>query len=230
MKKHMLSIIVLGIILSNLAFAALPPTDVPKTHWAYESIMKILDSGLMEGYPDGSFRGQQAVDRYEMAVFVARLMDVLAQIQTDYELKITDTNEAVSEIEKTPPVVQSDNQMVKEVLSLVQELEAEFENDLLEINDRYYNIQLDYGKLEDALQNLESTQIGLSRRLDLHQVQIDSLNQKYTAVTSTREEVELLRKDIVNLNQELEDQSRTIRSLFIALGVMGAVVLLVGLN
>ncbi|MDD4263951.1 MAG: S-layer homology domain-containing protein [Firmicutes bacterium] len=230
MKKHMLSIIVLGIILSNLAFAALPPTDVPKTHWAYESIMKILDSGLMEGYPDGSFRGQQAVDRYEMAVFVARLMDVLAQIQTDYELKITDTNKAVSEIEKTPPVVQSDNQMVKEVLSLVQELEAEFENDLLEINDRYYNIQLDYGKLEDALQNLESTQIGLSRRLDLHQVQIDSLNQKYTAVTSTREEVELLRKDIVNLNQELEDQSRTIRSLFIALGVMGAVVLLVGLN
>lgn len=230
MKKHMLSIIVLGIILSNLAFAALPPTDVPKTHWAYESIMKILDSGLMEGYPDGSFRGQQAVDRYEMAVLVARLMDVLAQIQTDYELKITDTNKAVSEIEKTPPVVQSDNQMVKEVLSLVQELEAEFENDLLEINDRYYNIQLDYGKLEDALQNLESTQIGLSRRLDLHQVQIDSLNQKYTAVTSTREEVELLRKDIVNLNQELEDQSRTIRSLFIALGVMGAVVLLVGLN
>ena len=115
-------------------------------------------------------------------------------------------------------------------MGLIMELEAEFENDLLEINNRYYDLQLDYGMLEDALQSLESTQTSLSRRLDVYQVQIDSLNQKYADVTSTRDEVDALRKEVTELNQQLEDQSKTIRSLFIAIGVMGAVVLLVSLN
>ena len=230
MKKYLLVFVLFAIVMTSSAFAALPPTDVQKTHWAYESIMKILDSGLMEGYPDGSFRGQQTIDRYEMAVFVARLLDVLAGIQADYEQKVGGIEGRVAELEKRPSAVQSDNQMIKEILGLIMELEAEFENDLLEINNRYYDLQLDYGMLEDALQSLESTQTSLSRRLDVYQVQIDSLNQKYADVTSTRDEVDALRKDVTELNLHLEDQSKTIRSLFIAIGVMGAVVLLVSLN
>ena len=29
--------------------------DVPKGHWAYESVQKLVDSGVVTGYPDGEF-------------------------------------------------------------------------------------------------------------------------------------------------------------------------------
>lgn len=225
MKRYLVSIVSVFLLLSVFVTGAQPPTDIARTHWAYESIIKVLDSGLMEGYPDGSFRGQQSVDRYEMAMFVARLIDELEAIEKNYTSKLAEIG---SKSQTTPSV--NDNAMVREILTLVANLQLEFEDELKDIADRYYNIKLDYSKLEEALQNLESMQQGVSRRIDLQQIQIDSLNQKVNSIDITRNEVEVLRKEVVSLNKEIQDQSKTIRSLFIALGVMGAVILLVGLK
>lgn len=54
--------------------AAQPFADVPTDHWAYDAIAELAAKGLIEGYPDGSFRGDRAMTRYEMAMVVARLL------------------------------------------------------------------------------------------------------------------------------------------------------------
>lgn len=51
--------------------------DVPPDHWAYEAIDYLQQEGLVEGYPDGTFRGNQSFTRYEMAMVIARIYSKL---------------------------------------------------------------------------------------------------------------------------------------------------------
>ncbi len=56
------------------AFAANPFVDVPAKHWAYDSVNKLAQAGIIDGYGDGTFKGQQNMTRYEMAQIVAKAM------------------------------------------------------------------------------------------------------------------------------------------------------------
>ncbi len=51
--------------------------DVPEDHWAAESIQVLKANGVMQGYPDGTFRGEAAVTRYELAVALASMIDYM---------------------------------------------------------------------------------------------------------------------------------------------------------
>ncbi|WP_179097697.1 S-layer homology domain-containing protein [Paenibacillus sp. FSL H7-0331] len=48
-------------------------TDAAQTHWAKSAIDRAADSGLMDGYPDGSFKPEQTITRAETATIAARL-------------------------------------------------------------------------------------------------------------------------------------------------------------
>jgi len=50
------------------------PPDVPWDHWAYDAIAELYDAGLLEGYPDGTFKGNRNLTRYEFAVALARML------------------------------------------------------------------------------------------------------------------------------------------------------------
>jgi len=60
--------------------SATPFSDVPANHWAYQAIQSLAADGLVEGYPDGKFKGDRPLSRYEMAVLVAR---VIAKVQAN---------------------------------------------------------------------------------------------------------------------------------------------------
>ena len=48
--------------------------DVPKDHWAYEYVKSLADRGLLEGYPDGEFKGDRSMTRYEFAAIIYRAL------------------------------------------------------------------------------------------------------------------------------------------------------------
>lgn len=49
--------------------------DVADNHWAYEYVTKLAGNGIIEGYPDGLFKGNQVMTRYEFAAIVYHLME-----------------------------------------------------------------------------------------------------------------------------------------------------------
>ncbi len=63
----------------TVAFAAPafanPFTDVPAKHWAYDAVNKLAQAGIVDGYDDGTFRGDKTITRYEMAQIVAKAMN-----------------------------------------------------------------------------------------------------------------------------------------------------------
>ena len=48
--------------------------DVPKDHWAYSYVKSLADRGLLEGYPDGEFKGDRSMTRYEFAAIIYRAL------------------------------------------------------------------------------------------------------------------------------------------------------------
>jgi hypothetical protein len=75
MKKFIImSLVLLLVSVSGVALAANPFTDVPANHWAYQAIAGLAKAGIVDGYGDGTFRGDKLITRYEMAEIVAKAM------------------------------------------------------------------------------------------------------------------------------------------------------------
>ncbi|MDR7440067.1 MAG: S-layer homology domain-containing protein, partial [Armatimonadota bacterium] len=75
----------MGLLLAGIGGGTLwaqPFADVPTNHWAYDAIAELAAKGLIEGYPDGTFKGSQALTRYEMAMVVARIIARIEAIPT----------------------------------------------------------------------------------------------------------------------------------------------------
>ena len=72
MKKSLVLAMAMAMGISATAFAANPFSDVPAGHWAYASVAKLAAAGIVDGYPDGTFKGDNLMTRYEMAQIVAK--------------------------------------------------------------------------------------------------------------------------------------------------------------
>ncbi|HZJ09249.1 MAG TPA: S-layer homology domain-containing protein, partial [Trueperaceae bacterium] len=75
MKK--LIITLLAAVLASGAFAQSSFPDIPANHWAGDAVDRIADLGIVIGFPDGTFRGNEAFTRYQAALVVSRMLDVL---------------------------------------------------------------------------------------------------------------------------------------------------------
>lgn len=76
MNKRLLKVAVTTALAASMAVPAFanPFSDVPAKHWAYDAVNKLAQAGVVEGYGDGTFRGDKTVTRYEMAQIVANAM------------------------------------------------------------------------------------------------------------------------------------------------------------
>ncbi|RHF51995.1 S-layer homology domain-containing protein [Mitsuokella multacida] len=77
MKKTLVSALTTALVVgaASTTFAASNPfSDVPADHWAYDAVAQLAADGVIEGYGDTTFRGNQSITRYEMAQMVAKAM------------------------------------------------------------------------------------------------------------------------------------------------------------
>ena len=75
MKKQFAAIFAATAVLGvTTAFAANPFSDVTPDSWAYQAVSQLAAAGIVNGYPDGTFKGQNDITRYEMAQMVAKAM------------------------------------------------------------------------------------------------------------------------------------------------------------
>lgn len=77
MKKNFIPALTAFLIagMTSTSFAAANPfSDIPANHWALKSLNKLAAEGIIEGYEDGTYRGDRAITRYEMAQMVARAL------------------------------------------------------------------------------------------------------------------------------------------------------------
>jgi hypothetical protein len=111
-------------------------SDTPENHWAYDAIAELAAKGLIEGYPDGTFIGDRAMTRYEMAVVVARL---LARIET---------------LQIPTPSAPPQPQVTKADIDTTLRLGQEFRADLTTMNVRVASVEVELNAIKGRLDSV----------------------------------------------------------------------------
>ncbi len=111
MKKILAMAAVAALAAGASVYAANPFSDVNQSDWAYQAISDLSDRGMVEGYPDGTFKGEQNITRYELAQIVARLMAkedqmnaedraIIDRLASEYADELENLGVRVSNLEK----------------------------------------------------------------------------------------------------------------------------------
>lgn len=153
--------------------------DVPVDHWAYDAVQQLAEAGIIEGYPpDFTFRGQQAMSRYEMAIAIARAGDWVQQqidqkiadvglfdptkyyTKTDVDQKIADVNKKIDDIEVIGVDMDAirkelgDALLTPEQRALLNRLQTEFAPELRRINNTLQDFDDWRVEVEDWIANV----------------------------------------------------------------------------
>jgi hypothetical protein len=140
------------VVAPQLAFAApvaSQMTDLPPDHWAYKAIQQLMEKyGVMEGFPDNTFRGSKTVSRYELAAALTKVMqrmDALAAARP-----ATPNASGAAEpaaVSPGPAVAGSD-------LVTVDKLKGEFKTELETLNARVTKDETSLQEVQDKLGKL----------------------------------------------------------------------------
>ena len=74
MNKKLVASLVATMAVGATAFAANPFVDVPSDSWAYNSVVELANSGIIQGVDGVHFQGERNITRYEAAEIVAKAM------------------------------------------------------------------------------------------------------------------------------------------------------------
>ncbi|HOA91572.1 MAG TPA: S-layer homology domain-containing protein [Bacillota bacterium] len=153
----------------TLAISALAATvtDVPSTHWAYQSVIELLDKGYLSAYPDNTFRGGEPVDRYTLASIVAR---ILREVQTG---KVATSPEDITTLTKLYQEFHKElSQFVLEFNEAKNKI-SELEKTIIVTKDEITRLQIDYNsfkpeiakQIEAVFKSMNDIKLALERQI-----------------------------------------------------------------
>lgn len=154
-------IVLLAAMLTMLSVGvtkAAPFPDVPDTHWASSAVQQLKAKGVLEGYPDGLYRGKRAASRYEMAMVASRIVAKLEQLEASLpDFSQFATKEELAAVKR---MVDLNSQKIEELGVRVDALEKK----IGELDSRLTKLEkvTFYGWYEGAYvnQGIEADQIG----------------------------------------------------------------------
>ena len=100
--RRLLITLLAAATLSGALAQAQPFADIPAGHWAADAVARVAELGIVIGFPDGTFRGNESFTRYQAALVVSRLLDVverdMAALRAFSETEIGALRNAVAEL------------------------------------------------------------------------------------------------------------------------------------
>jgi len=164
MKKTLVSALTTALVVgaASTTFAAANPfADVPADHWAYDAVSELTSKGVVNGFPDGTFRGNQNMTRYEMAQIVAKAM-----------AKVNTPGVATSSTDK----------------AMVDKLAAEFKDELAnlgvrvdELEARMDNVKWSGWVRYEYKNRRQESKISTAQRIKLRLTPSMKINKQWTA-------------------------------------------------
>jgi hypothetical protein len=164
MKRLLMSVAGLSLI-TGLTFAQM--RDVPPGHWAYQSIEQLVQLGILEGYPDGTFRPNRTLTRAEFAQAIAR-----AYRNIDERLRALDRRLTALEQRPTPETQPGDT--------------TELQRQIGELRNQIQELQ----KLNEAVQTLQRLAQTFQQELAGLGVDVDALKRDFASLRARVEALE----------------------------------------
>lgn len=181
-----------------LSPAAMAFETIPAGHWAAQAVEDLNGEGVLIGYPDGTFRGANAATRYELAIALKRLENVVNGLVANGTASAT----KVAGVEAAPSPADTELAgevaRIKELVTALQEatrqdLAADARRDKA-LNDLIDSVLA----LEDGLKAKVD-----SGRLDELQKAIDELKGRLAALDQLQSQLKTVQADVGSLRDQL---------------------------
>lgn len=200
----------------SMGFGLAQFSDVPAGHWAKEAVEGLAAKGILVGFPDGTFRGNETLTRYQAALIIYRL---LQQIEEELKAKgESPTMEAMSseDIEALKNAVQ---ELAAELAALgvrVSALEdsAATKEDIARLEALIEELKaqpmpepgMDQAALQDLADRVEAASIAADTAL----AQAQQLAEQLDALA---QDVEGVKGDVAALGSQVEANAQAIQAL-----------------
>jgi hypothetical protein len=128
MKKNFIYTVAM-MLMGAAAVSAAPFNDISANHWAYEAVNQMAEKGIIQGFPDGTFKGKQNVTRYQLAMITAKMLANVEQYGT--------------------------GSMAKNDLQTLEKLTIEFADELALIGIKITNLEDDMKDVKEDVSSLK---------------------------------------------------------------------------
>lgn len=196
MKKLLVILsVILFIVTSMAAFR-----DIPKGHWAESYVSRLEQIGIVTGFPDGTFRGDEAVTRYQSALLISRTLDYVELVLKDKQDQINSLLQIVKTLQNT--LEASNNELegkIEELTTQVQDIKLTLElhdQDIIKLYDFVTQIQDKFVYTDEE---------GNTSEIDLSEIKNDiaGLSEILSGLAAQLGDVDyLLRKQIADLDKK----------------------------
>ena len=188
MKKISILIMVSMLLFSLLTAEGLPLKDVPATHWAYSAVKELLEKNIISGMPDGTYKGEEPVTRYQMAVVIKNAIDYLES--SPKFVKQEDVQALQALVDAMAKQIGENNALVKELKQKLGNLAA--------VGSQVQQSE----KLAELFEKLE----GLSKRLSWLEISYSSQKENVEKAFRSLKELEskmITTEELSSLGNEL---------------------------
>lgn len=167
MNKKILLITLILIFAASSFAAAQEFDDVPRDHWAYDSVQTLAERGYLDLYSGEDFNGEESVTRYEMAEIIANLLgnmgaegqnlsdedvDVIRELSLEFRDELVAVAQNQKDFEEKIENVEDANQIQNEDIADVNARVSELQGEVTEITDNINTL----AQLEEEVTSIEN--------------------------------------------------------------------------
>lgn len=187
--KSVLSVTILLILIFSLGVTAQQFDDVPRDHWAYDSVQTLAERGYLSLYSGEDFNGEEPLTRYEMAEIIANVL------------------------ENTVGGSSSQN-LSEEDVDVIRELSLEFRDELVTVAQRQRDFEQRLKNAEDTNQIQDEDIANINVRVSEMQEEVQKVSSLEESVTEIDSQIASLEEELAAIQaeglsgeqlQELED-------------------------
>lgn len=172
--------------------------DVPFDHWAYDAVATLAEKGIIVGYPDGYFKGNRPLTRYE---FAAALRNALERIKAEI----------------TPPSVDvtSLQNAINDLRSRVEKLESAGGGVPADVLNRLSAVeqQLQQAATKQELQAVRDQVAALQQRVAGIQISPEDIQTLRRLINEFRDELATLGVDVDEMRKDLDALTQRVVAL-----------------
>lgn len=174
--------------------------DVPENHWAYDSLRQVAQAGLINGYEDGTFRGNEALNRYEMATLTSNVLNKMETENEELNQEVVESVEALvaefdSELDKLDNRLEDmetvkitgETGVVYEVTTVDGEAVITNEDGEEEVLEDPYSDDDDMITAEDSFKHLIQTNLNIAKEGVEAELELDAVNNYFGSEADTQE-------------------------------------------
>lgn len=177
-SKLVFSLTLLLILILSLGVSAQQFDDVPRDHWAYDSVQTLASRGYLSLYSGEDFNGDEALTRYEMAEIIANVLENTVGGTASQSLS-------------------------EEDVDVIRELSLEFRDELVTVAQRQRNFEERLKQAEDKNQIQDEDISNINLRVSELQEEVQDIASHITRLAELEGNVSELDSQIASLEEEL---------------------------